>query len=46
MTYAVPLCDALRNDNDTFYGKKDIVTNNDGQYYIYDYFLFHWLNRK
>lgn len=25
---------------------KDIVTNNDGQYYIYDYFLFYWLNRK
>ena len=24
---------------------KDIVTNSDGQYYIYDYFLFHWLNR-
>ncbi len=25
---------------------KDIITNNNGQYYIYDYFLFYWLNRK
>ena len=26
--------------------EKDIVTNNDGKYYIYDYFLFHWLNKN
>ena len=26
--------------------EKDIITNNNGQYYIYDYFLFYWLNRK
>lgn len=25
---------------------KDIVTSSNGQYYIYDYFLFYWLNRK
>lgn len=26
--------------------EKDIVTNNNGQYYIYDYFLYYWLNHK
>ena len=26
--------------------EKDIITNNDGQYYIYDYFLYYWLNKK
>lgn len=25
---------------------KDIITNNNGQYYIYDYFLYYWLNKK
>ena len=24
---------------------KDIVTNNNGEYFIYDYFLYYWLNR-
>ena len=26
--------------------EKDIITNNNGQYYIYDYFLYYWLNRN
>lgn len=26
--------------------EKDIVTSNNGQYAIYDYFLFYWLNKK
>lgn len=26
--------------------EKDIVTNNNGQYYIYDYFLYYWLSQK
>jgi hypothetical protein len=26
--------------------EKDIVTNSAGKYYIYDYFLYYWLNRK
>ena len=26
--------------------EKDIVTNNNGQYYIYDYFLYYWLNQN
>ncbi|MBO7494280.1 MAG: AAA family ATPase [Bacteroidales bacterium] len=26
--------------------EKDIVTNNNGKYYIYDYFLYHWLKNK
>ena len=26
--------------------EKDIVTNGNGQYYIYDYFLYYWLNHK
>lgn len=26
--------------------EKDIVTNNNGQYYIYDYFLYYWLKNK
>ncbi len=26
--------------------EKDIVTNSNGQYYIYDYFLYYWLNQK
>ena len=25
---------------------KDIITNNNGKYFIYDYFLYYWLNRK
>jgi len=25
---------------------KDIITNSNGQYYIYDYFLFFWLNKE
>ena len=25
--------------------EKDIITNNNGKYYIYDYFLYYWLNR-
>ena len=25
---------------------KDIVTSSNGQYYIYDYFLYYWLNQK
>ena len=25
---------------------KDIVTNSEGKYFIYDYFLYYWLNRK
>lgn len=25
---------------------KDIVTNSNGQYYIYDYFLYFWLNKE
>ncbi len=25
---------------------KDIITNNNGQYYIYDYFLYYWLNKQ
>ena len=25
--------------------EKDIVTNSEGQYFIYDYFLHYWLNR-
>lgn len=25
--------------------EKDLVTNNRGQYFIYDYFLYYWLNR-
>ena len=24
--------------------EKDILTNNNGQYYVYDYFLYDWLN--
>ena len=26
--------------------EKDIVTSNNGQYYIYDYFLHLWLNKR
>ena len=26
--------------------EKDIVTNNNGQYFIYDYFLYYWLNHN
>ena len=26
--------------------EKDIVTNNNGKYYIYDYFLYYWLTKK
>lgn len=26
--------------------EKDIVTNDNGQYYIYDYFLYYWLKNK
>jgi hypothetical protein len=26
--------------------EKDIITNSNGQYYIYDYFLFFWLNKE
>lgn len=26
--------------------EKDIVTNSNGKYYIYDYFLYYWLNQK
>lgn len=26
--------------------KKDIITNSNGQYYIYDYFLYYWMNKK
>ena len=26
--------------------EKDIVTYSDGRYYIYDYFLYYWLNRE
>jgi hypothetical protein len=26
--------------------EKDIVTSNEGKYYIYDYFLYYWLNKK
>ena len=26
--------------------EKDIITNSNGQYYIYDYFLYYWLNKK
>ena len=26
--------------------EKDIVTNNNGQYFIYDYFLYYWLNQQ
>lgn len=26
--------------------EKDIITNNNGKYYIYDYFLYYWLTRK
>ena len=25
--------------------EKDIITNSNGQYFIYDYFLYFWLNR-
>ena len=25
---------------------KDIITNNNGKYFIYDYFLYYWLNKK
>lgn len=25
---------------------KDIVTNSEGRYFIYDYFLYYWLNKK
>ena len=25
---------------------KDVVTNNSGKYYIYDYFLYYWLRKK
>lgn len=25
---------------------KDIVTNSEGKYFIYDFFLYYWLNRK
>ena len=25
--------------------EKDILTNNNGEYFIYDYFLYYWLNR-
>ena len=25
---------------------KDIVTNSNGQYFIYDYFLYFWLNKE
>ena len=25
--------------------EKDIVTNSNGQYFIYDYFLYYWLNK-
>ena len=26
--------------------EKDIVTNSEGRYFIYDYFLYYWLNKK
>jgi len=26
--------------------EKDIITNDNGKYYIYDYFLYYWLTRK
>ena len=26
--------------------EKDIITNTDGRYFIYDYFLYYWLNKK
>ena len=26
--------------------EKDIITNNNGKYYIYDYFLYYWLTKK
>lgn len=26
--------------------EKDIVTNNNGKHYIYDYFLYYWLMKK
>ena len=26
--------------------EKDIITNSNGQYFIYDYFLYYWLNKK
>lgn len=26
--------------------EKDIVTNSEGKYFIYDYFLYYWLNKK
>ena len=26
--------------------EKDIITNNNGKYYIYDYFLYYWLTNK
>lgn len=25
---------------------KDIITNSNGKYYIYDYFLYYWLNKQ
>ena len=26
--------------------EKDIITNENGKYYIYDYFLYYWLTKK